>query len=219
MLRWKIAQSAEIRWWQNYLKKKDPTQYLAWKRQYWRDFLQKIYIDNVLKAGLALPLRCLDAGSSLAGIFMILEHQEVTAIDPLMDIYLEKFPQFIKKEDYPNVDFQTLKLEALAEKNAYDIVFCLNVINHVADIKTALSRLWAALRSGGEFILTVDAHNYKAFKYLFRIFQGDILHPHQYDLSEYKNMLLALAPNSEIKSQLIKKEFFFNYYLLHLRKP
>jgi 2-polyprenyl-6-hydroxyphenyl methylase/3-demethylubiquinone-9 3-methyltransferase len=214
MLRWKIAQAAEIRWWQNYLKKKTPKQYLDWKRQYWRDFLQKINIDNIAEGA-----RCLDAGSSLAGIFMVLEQQEVTAIDPLMNSYLEKFPQFIKTADYPNVDFQTLKLEALAEENAYDFVFCLNVINHVADIQTALARLWAALRSGGEFVLTVDAHNYKAFKHLFRIFQGDILHPHQYDLSEYKDMLLALAPNAEIKSQLIKKEFFFNYYLLHLRKP
>ena len=214
MLRWKIAQAAEIRWWQNYLKNKEPKQYLDWKRQYWRDFLQKINIDNIAEGA-----RCLDAGSSLAGIFMVLEQQTVTAIDPLMDSYLEKFPQFIKTADYPNVDFQTLKLEALAEENTYDYVFCLNVINHVADIKTAIARLWAALRAGGEFVLTVDAHNYKAFKHLFRIFQGDILHPHQYDLSEYKNMLLALAPNAEIKSQLIKKEFFFNYHLLHLRKP
>jgi 2-polyprenyl-3-methyl-5-hydroxy-6-metoxy-1,4-benzoquinol methylase len=214
MLRWKIAQAAEIRWWQNYLKRKKPAEYLAWKSQYWRDFLQKIGLDT-----LPTGATCLDAGSSLAGIFMVLEQQKVKAIDPLMSAYQEQLPAFFERAWYPHTQFETQRLEDLADENAYDVVFCLNVINHVADIKDALRRLWQALRSGGRLVLSIDAHNYKIFKYLFRIIPADILHPHQYDLREYQAMLQAFAPEAELKTQLFKREFFFNYHVLQITKP
>ena len=44
-LRWKIAQAAEIRWWQRYLKNKPTADYAAWKRQYWRDLLTEIGLN------------------------------------------------------------------------------------------------------------------------------------------------------------------------------
>lgn len=214
MLRWKIAQAAEIRWWRRYLKGKNPQQYLTWKKQYWRDFLQKIELAE-LPAGAT----CLDAGSSLAGIFTVLEAQEVQAIDPLMDSYAAQLPQFFEPAWYPWASFAQARLEDLAETNAYDFVFCLNVINHVADLSGALARLWAALRSGGELVLSVDAHNYKIFKYLFRLVPADILHPHQYDLAEYQRMLQTFAPENELRTWHIKREFFFDYYVLRLKKP
>ena len=44
-------------------------------------------------------------------------------------------------------------------------------------------------KSGGKLIVSIDAHNYQLFKHVFRLITGDILHPHQYDLKEYKKML------------------------------
>jgi 2-polyprenyl-6-hydroxyphenyl methylase/3-demethylubiquinone-9 3-methyltransferase len=40
-LKWKIAQFFEIRWWRNYLSEKSKDEYLAWKRNYWQQFLKR----------------------------------------------------------------------------------------------------------------------------------------------------------------------------------
>lgn len=69
------------------------------------------------------------------------------------------------------------------------------------------------VKPGGTLVVSIDAHNYSGFKKLFRLIPGDILHPHQFDLKEYQNMLASRGVEIE-KSVLYKKEFFFSYYIL-----
>ena len=83
-LRWKIAQSAEIRWWQRYLKRKPAADYLQWKSAYWKTFLHQIGLK--VKAS----ENVLDAGCGPAGVFMVLKDQKVDAVDPLLDQYDKK---------------------------------------------------------------------------------------------------------------------------------
>lgn len=209
-LRWKIAQAAEIRWWKNYLRKKDKNDYLTWKRQYWLKFLEQ--------CDLAVPAQaqCLDAGCGPAGIFTILDTQQVTAIDPLLDQYqhLEHFNQ----QDYPNVQFQTMPLEQLAVVEHYDYIFCLNAINHVADLTKCWQALMQAAKPGGTLVISIDAHNYSFFKRLFRLLPGDILHPHQYDLKEYQSMVTQYG-GQLLRSIHHQQAFFFDYYSLVIQKP
>ena len=40
--KWKIAQTLEYKWWQNYLKNKDTEEYISWKCLYWNKLLQAI---------------------------------------------------------------------------------------------------------------------------------------------------------------------------------
>ncbi|MEM6726326.1 MAG: class I SAM-dependent methyltransferase [Bacteroidota bacterium] len=80
--RWRLAQAAEIRWWQRYLRKKEPESYLSWKRDYWENFLEKIQCIVPSQAHI------LDAGCGPAGIFTIFPENQVTAIDPLLYHYL-----------------------------------------------------------------------------------------------------------------------------------
>lgn len=215
MLRWKLAQAAEIRWWKRYLAKRQPAEYLAWKRNYWRNLLETLGFADLPEGA-----RCLDAGSSLAGVFMVLQRQKVVAIDPLMQAYKEQLAPFFPQQDYPQVEeFRQQEIENMQEVAAYDYVFCLNVINHVARLREAIAALWRSLRAGGSLVLTVDAHNYRAFKHLFRLIPADVLHPQQNDLAEYIDLLRQLCPDSgEIRSQLLKREFFFSYYAIILQR-
>lgn len=204
--RWKVAQAAEIRWWQNYLKKRPKAEYLDWKRQYWKGFLQEMKIEVPPKA------RCLDAGCGPAGIFSILQQQEVVAIDPLLDQYAEKLPHF-QASDYPYCQFKTAPLEQFEDSEGFDWIFCLNAINHVADLELALQQLKQLLHPGGKLLLSIDAHNYRLFKYIFRLLPGDILHPHQHDLQDYQqlveNLDLKITQHNRMNSG-----FFFDYYAL-----
>lgn len=209
-LRWKIAQAFEIRWWQHYLKGRSEAEYLDWKRQYWTDFLANNQIET--SAG----QRVLDAGCGPAGIFIVLANQKVDAVDPLLDQYERKLPHF-QPTNYPWVDFHHAAFEDFEIKKRYDQVFCLNAINHVADLEKCFDLLVDACEPGGTLIVSIDAHNHQVFKNVFRLIPGDILHPHQYDLEEYQEMLTQR--NCELlQTNLYKREFFFNYYVLIAKK-
>jgi 2-polyprenyl-6-hydroxyphenyl methylase/3-demethylubiquinone-9 3-methyltransferase len=206
-LRWKVAQAAEIRWWRQYLRPKPPAQYLADKGAYWKRVMAQA--DIRCPAG----SQVLDAGCGPAGIFMVLDHCAVTAIDPLLPAY-RKLPHFEEKA-YPHVQFRAQPLEALRACAEYDLIFCLNVINHVADIRLSLERLQLALRPGGRCWLSVDAHRHHWLQPIFRALPGDILHPHQYTLLQYKELLAQTGFRVE-RELLLKPGGIFDYYLLEL---
>lgn len=205
-LRWKIAQAAEIRWWQNYLGKKDKASYLTWKKQYWTSFLDD--------CGLTVPpnVHCLDAGCGPAGIFTVLNEQQIDAVDPLLDDYNQKLQHFTPT-DYPNVKFITSPLEQYKSAKTYDYVFCLNAINHVADLDACWDHLFAMTKPNGTLVVSIDAHNHAVLKHIFRAIPGDILHPHQYDLQEYKNMVTQRG-GKILKTVHKDQAFFFDYYVL-----
>ena len=207
--RWKIAQAAEIRWWQGYLKNKPTTDYAVWKTQYWQSLLAEIGLNHKNTEG----GKILDAGCGPAGIFMIFKNQDVDALDPLLDEYAAKLPHF-RRENYPNVQFFSQPLESFSDKkDVYDTVFCLNAINHVADLQRAFDVLVDATKSGGTLVVSIDAHNYSFLKKIFQALPGDVLHPHQFDLAEYGAMLTSRGCRIE-RTLLKKAEFIFNYYVL-----
>lgn len=210
-LRWKIAQAAEWRWWIRYLRSKPKAGYLEKKRAYWLRILEHLNSLNIKQGA-----RVLDAGCGPAGIFMVLEQQEVIAVDPLLDIYEQKLPHF-SKDAYPWVRFKTEKLESYKSDYTLDFVFCLNAINHVDNIDKALDRLFEALKPGGQLILSVDAHKYQILKKIFQWLPGDILHPHQYDKQEYSEMLEFRA--GKITNQIcLKPGGIFDYFLIVAEK-
>ncbi|MDB4769001.1 class I SAM-dependent methyltransferase [Saprospiraceae bacterium] len=209
-LRWKIAQAAEIRWWQNYLKKRPKVDYLIWKRKYWKTLLSRLNL-TILRGE-----KVLDAGCGPAGIFMVLEEFQTDAMDPLLDDYEKKLDHFSKSQ-YPNVRFFNEPLETFSPNERYKKVFCLNAINHVADLDLCFDKLVDFTEDGGTMIVSIDAHNFTFFKKIFRVLPGDILHPHQFNLEEYQRMIIDRGCKLE-QSILYREDFFFNYYILIFTK-
>lgn len=207
-LRWKIAQAAEIRWWKNYLKGKDKKSYLEWKKNYWRDLLIKSQLTVENNAS------CLDAGCGPAGIFSILNQQHVVAIDPLLDAYNADLSQF-NPSDYPQVNFIRTSIEQYQSTTQFDYIFCLNAINHVSNLAACWDKLFAVAKKGSRMLVSIDAHNFSIFKYLFRCLPGDILHPHQYDLNEYQQMVTQRG-GQILHCYKHKAGFFFDYYVMHI---
>lgn len=208
-LRWRIAQNLEARWWKKYLSHKDVHNYLEWKKKYWKDVLALLKTSLNMQPG----QKVLDAGCGPAGAFIALPDYEVTAFDPLLDTYNETLDHF-KKEMYPGVNFVTESLENFNSGDLYDVIFCMNAINHVAQIGDAFQTLYRHCKPGGRMVVSIDAHNYKFVKYFLRTHpHADILHPHQYSLAEYEDMLTSMGCTI-VQTELTKKEFFFNHYIL-----
>ena len=211
-LKWKIAQFAEIRWWTQYLDKKPVNDYEDYKMTYWKNFLNTIQEDFSFNP----KDKILDAGCGPAGLFIILKHNDVVAVDPLLGKYEESLEHF-SQTNYPNVNFVKSALEDFKSQEAFDHTFCLNCINHVADLQKSLDNLVASTKKGGKIYLSIDAHNYVSLKWLFRAIPLDILHPHQYDVEEYCKMLSVR--NCVISKKIrYNKRNIFDYYLLVAEK-
>lgn len=208
--RWGIAQWFELRWWKKYLGSKSKQEYLAWKKDYWKKILSLISVKVQPADTIA------DIGCGPAGIFIALAGNQVTAVDPLLDKY-EGETSVFRKADYPRVSFIKSAIEEFNPAEKFEIVFCMNAINHVHDIEKGINKLKEICSSNGTVVISIDAHNHSIFKYLFRIMPFDILHPHQYDLKEYKRMLQKNNWKTSVP-YLLEQGFFFNHYLLVCRK-
>ncbi|MFM2387678.1 MAG: hypothetical protein RL660_2435 [Bacteroidota bacterium] len=211
--RWSIAQFAERKWWQRYLRNKDVNEYLAWKNSYW----QGIHDMLVPHVPFSSAKSIADIGCGPAGIFMLYQASHaVTAIDPLLDSYEQSLPHF-KRSMYPAVKFVNQSLEEYRAQENFDIVYCLNAINHVQDITLSYAQLCSSLEDGGYLIVSIDAHNYAWLKKIFQAIPGDVLHPHQYEAHEYE----AFATKHGMQllhQQLIKREGIFSYYMQVFKK-
>lgn len=211
--RWKAAQWAERSWWKNYLKGRDVREYLSWKKTYWQNLLEQCTPWFRVNGS----HRVLDAGCGPAGIFLLFPEGPATAFDPLIDSYEQDLPHF-RKSWYPGVEFIRAGLENFRSEKRFDVIFCMNAINHVQDLPGSYDNLLAHAAPGAWVVITIDAHNHAFFKHLFRLLPGDILHPHQYDLAEYKRMMTDRGCTVEGVVHL-KHEFFFDHYMLIGRMP
>ncbi len=198
-----------MRWWRRYLRGKAVDDYHDWKRNYWLDFLAAIQLPLP-----AAGAKVLDAGCGPAGIFIALEHSDVTAVDPLLNSY-QSFSHF-RQNQFQHVRFVSSSLETFDANHAFDYVFCLNVINHVRDLRAVAQVLAQAVRTHGTVVVSVDAHRHRWLKPIFQVIPGDILHPHQHDLEAYIALFEKVGLQL-VDKLLFKQELLFDYWVLTLK--
>jgi 2-polyprenyl-3-methyl-5-hydroxy-6-metoxy-1,4-benzoquinol methylase len=210
MIRWKVAQWFELWWWKRYMNQKNKMQYISWKSSYWLGLIERLG----MKQHWLFASDVADLGCGPFGLSLIHEplKKPLVAVDPLINEYEQQLNHF-KKEEYPSTQFINSTLESYNSEKKFDFVFCMNAINHVSDIVYSIKKLAMLTKENGILIIGADAHNYAFFNFLFRLVPGDILHPHQYNLLEYELMLKNSGFEIK-KQQMIKKEFFFSYWVI-----
>ena len=206
--RWRLAQFFERIWWRSYMKGKDTTDYLIIKKQYWQQQLSDCADVFRVKDSDSIA----DIGCGPAGIYIVFPNNKIVAVDPLLDKYEADLSVF-SRSSYPNVTFVQSPVERFIPPQQFDYVFCMNAINHVADIQKGFEILAGCCSDAGKMIVTIDAHNNSFMKAIFRIGPGDILHPHQYDLAEYSRFV-EHAGFKVLKTICMEKGYIFSHYLL-----
>lgn len=214
-MRWRIAQFFEALWWKFYLSGKSPSSYLTWKRNYWIAFYNQV--NFFLPANFELVnKKIIDAGCGPAGIFIWLnDFSEVFAFDPLLPVY-SKMPHF-STQNYNSVTFSHQSIENFVLPNKYELIFCLNAINHVKLLDKAIENLTAHLQENALMIISVDVHHQSIFHYILSRLPFDILHPHQYFLKDYLKKLERHSCKI-LGTATLKKGFIFNYELIVAQK-
>jgi SAM-dependent methyltransferase len=209
-MKWEIAQFFEIRWWQHYLGQQEVEDYLSRKKNYWEGIL------SACPFALSPSYRILDAGCGPAGIFTILQDYQVDAIDPLIDQYEKVLPHFSRRQ-YPNTQFFPTTFEHFSPTATYDLVFCLNAVNHFKNITLAMEKLGTLTAPGQWLALSIDTHKWRLAKHLFRMIPADLLHPHQYDLKEYEQMLTS-AGFKIFQTEKLKNGYIFDYHIIFAKR-
>ena len=212
-MKWKLAQVLELMWWKRYLRNKEVSDYIVWKKNYWNNFVEEAGVRPYLKEGISV----LDIGCGPAGIFISLEEQKVTAVDPLIDNYELNLKHF-NKSHYSNVSFVSKAFEDFNPQKTFDVVFCLNAINHFKDFDYSLQKLQSHLNKGGILVLSIDVHRFSLLKYIFRLIPGDMLHPHQHSRKDYLRLIESLNKFKVFRHCVLEKGKIFNYEVLICRK-
>lgn len=208
-LRWQLAQWLELRWWDRYLRQIEPEAYRTQKRAYWQRLLERL--DWVGVPGRA----CIEFGCGPAGVFLILDQQSCTAVDPLLAHYEQRLHHF-RAADYPWVTFVAAPMETFQAEKAYPEAYCLNAINHVSNWERALDTITSCVTPGGRLLLGVDVHRFWWLRQLFRWLPGDLLHPQQHLRADY---LVALEKRGWCIEKAInwRRGAIFDFWVLKAR--
>lgn len=207
MWKWKLAQQLEWRWWKRYLGRKDRAEYLSWKTAYWKRLWTSLEISMPPDAKL------LDAGCGPAGIHLLFPKNTSWAVDPLLSVYQKQELLF----SLPHTVYLNEQLETMSLPDPMDWIFCMNVLNHTLDPLCCLNNMYQWLKPGGKFLLSVDVHRSSWGKSIFRSLPADMLHPQQFTVADYRQMIQRSGLLIE-REWTEKKGVIFDYQVWLLRK-
>jgi len=179
--RWRVAQKHEKEFWSRFWREKLQKNEVIIKG-YYRLHYEIIRRFYLVKNGDVLEI----GGGALPFIKYCFDGKAIL-LDPLMDYYKSNFC-------IPNV--QTIK--AIGEDmpfpiNSFDLVICMNTLDHVRDPHNFLLEVNNVLKEGGILYLTVNCYDppskyYRLFKEFLRFFE-DKQHPYVFTLKEVGELL------------------------------
>ncbi len=122
-------------------------------------FLRSWYVrrelKNLRKEFGTKEISILDAGTGYAqySYFMAknLQPNKIHAVD-VKDDWIKDSEQFFKDQNFNNVTFAIEDLTKINYQNEFDLIVCVDVMEHIEDDVTVFKNFFAALKSGG-FVL------------------------------------------------------------------
>lgn len=184
---WIRAQEAE----RAYQVQKDPASIVETSVAYWRRILALLPPDEV---AVGAATRVLDAGCGPAGILLAVAAGERVGFDPLMNFYLERFPHL---RDLP-MRWIEARAEEFRDDSPFDVVFCVNMLDHTEDPAASAANLARQVAPGGRLVLLLNVHLTRFFRGYFERFHRfiDPPHPHHFHRDDVPALFPGLRPVS-----------------------
>lgn len=173
----------------------------------WTQLLDSLDAQGLLKK----KDRVLDVGGKATTIFLALSGGHRYAVDPVYKDLLEQHPFLRELEQYQGVAFVALPVEELDEE-PFDLIFCINMLDHVRDYELVASKLVQLLSPGGVLVLIVDCYADKVVRDVIRWFDVDVPHPHHFVIED----ILRVFPGLRVRGQdMTIFRLFFSGVLFH----
>jgi ubiquinone/menaquinone biosynthesis C-methylase UbiE len=192
--RWKSAQEYEYKDW---AKNQELVinEFKEGSEKY--DALMKVWAT---KLSLSKTSKILDVGCNLTLLSRLFGTGELFGIDPLFD-KLDRsnlYANFSKNNFFAGM----AENMSMFESDAFDVVFCRNVIDHCMDTNQVLIECKRVLNVEGTIFLAVYVYSPLIY-WLRRIteitgFFVNIMHPHSYTVATFKNQFITFFEIQEI---------------------
>ena len=113
--------------------------------------------------------RILDAGSGSGVLTFAIARKfkqaKVTGFD-LNQEEIDISKKIAEKNGYDNINFKNIDVETMDNDNCFDLIICVDILEHIQNDISALNKLYAALAENGILVLHVPAlyRRYPVFK-------------------------------------------------------
>jgi len=134
------------------------------------------------------PQRTLEIGSGPTTIFLALKSGERYAVDPNFDVLFSQHPFVRDTEEYQGVHFINGAFEDVPMDKPFGLVFMINMLDHLGDLKPARNKINEVLKPGGVLVIVVDCYADAWVKSIISFFDPDPPHPHHFVSREIMDM-------------------------------
>ncbi len=189
--KWETAQKHELYCWVSIIDKLRDEKYLSVKSEFWEKTLDELGFYKRFSS--KEKIKIIDIGCGPSGILINLakskagKNWDLKGIDPLINEYLKISPSI---KELP-VSWENTKLETFNSNERYNVVFCLNAADHCDNLKEFINALDRLLEDDGVCYFSVNCHIKNSTAKLWRKCNKiiDPMHPFQYTVDEYKELL------------------------------
>jgi SAM-dependent methyltransferase len=185
--RWLAAQEQEKRVIE---RAEDIKTRISERRRTWANLLELLKDDVTFDNS----KRILDVGCGATTIFLALRQGTKYAVDPTLEHLFRSHPFVREVEEYRDVNFISGSIEEVNLDNQFDVIFMINVLDHVAELKPVIDKVHELLAPSGILILPVDCYADRVVRSIQRFFDADLPHPHHFVAED----VIALFPSYEL---------------------
>ena len=211
--RWLAAQEQEK---SGVASAEDLREWLRVRRQTWVSLVKRLKDDLSIDDTTAI----LDIGSGPTSVFLGFRVGRKYAVDPIYRYLFELHPFMKKVPEYRDVKFMASSLEEVDLAMQFNVIFMVNVLDHVGDMKPIVQKTGELLADGGTLVVLVDCYADRLVRNLVALFDGDVPHPHhllaedvvrlfsEYKLMEHDSRIFELVNEPPFKGQRTDIEIY-----------
>ena len=122
----------------------------------------------------------LDVGSAGKPVFINIKEGNKYSIDPMVEVRLKIRPILVDLYKDNNIKGLSIPLEEFNEDVKFDVIFCLNMLDHVSNYKPIIKKMDMILKEEGYLNLRIDLHTNSITKWIKNFFQPEPPHPHHF---------------------------------------
>lgn len=171
--RWLIAQEQERK---SQESTEDMKEWLHMRRLTWPRLLDSLKGDITF----GNSKRILDIGSGPTSIFLALREGERYAVEPTWERLFQLHPFIKEVEEYKGVNFISCLIEEAVFDKQFDLIFMINVLDHVGELKPVVDKIDELLAPSGNLVVSVDCYADTTIKNIISFFDVDLPHLHHF---------------------------------------
>ncbi len=132
--------------------------------------------------------RVLDIGCGPTSIFLALREGEKYVVDPNLERLFQLHPFMREVEEYRDVNFISRPVEEATFDKQFDLIFMINVLDHVGALKPVIDKIDELLAPSGTLVAIVDCYADRTVRGIMSFFDVDLPHPHHFVAEDISRM-------------------------------